>query len=79
VFSRGFFKGWIVIVFIWAFFAAITITCLPIFESRGDIVDFVKSMLGMRRPIAVSVAGGPDMDVDEDNTTFVAVEEKSKT
>ncbi|OJJ80832.1 sodium:solute symporter family protein [Aspergillus glaucus CBS 516.65] len=78
VFSPGFFKGWIVIVFIWAFFAAITITCLPIFESRGDIVDFVKYMLGMKRPMAVSVAEGHDLDGEEGNTTFVAVEEKSK-
>lgn len=66
------------VVFVWAFFAAITITCLPIFESRGDIVNFVKYMLGMKRPFAVSVADGHDLDVDEGNTTFVAVEEKSK-
>lgn len=65
-------------MFIWAFFAAITITCLPIFESRGDIVNFVKYMLGIKRPIVALVAEGHDMDVDEDSTTFVAVEEKSK-
>ena len=66
-------------MFIWAFFAAITITCLPIFESRGDIVDFVKYMLGMKRPMPVSVVEGHDLDGEEGSTTFVAVEEKSKS
>ncbi|KAJ9322339.1 hypothetical protein DTO027B5_4892 [Paecilomyces variotii] len=37
VFSKGFFKGWIVVVFLWAFFAATTITVLPIWEGRGAI------------------------------------------
>ncbi|KAL1852574.1 hypothetical protein Plec18170_005705 [Paecilomyces lecythidis] len=37
VFSRGFFKGWIVVVFLWAFFASTTITLLPIWEGRSAI------------------------------------------
>ncbi|KAJ5703547.1 hypothetical protein N7493_011472 [Penicillium malachiteum] len=34
VFSKGFLKGWMVVVFLWAFFAASVITFLPIWESR---------------------------------------------
>lgn len=37
VFSKGFFKGWIVVVFLWAFFAMTTITLLPIWEGRDVI------------------------------------------
>lgn len=32
----------------------------------------------MKRPMAVSVAEGHDLDGEEGNTTFVEVEEKSK-
>lgn len=42
VFSKGFFKGWIVVVFLWAFFATFTITLLPIWESRHSLVMFAR-------------------------------------
>ncbi|KAF2162672.1 hypothetical protein M409DRAFT_68968 [Zasmidium cellare ATCC 36951] len=38
VFSKGFFVGWIVVVFLWAFFASSTITLIPIWEGRESIV-----------------------------------------
>ncbi|RFU25541.1 hypothetical protein B7463_g10794, partial [Scytalidium lignicola] len=34
VFSKGFFKGWVVVLFLWAFYASSTITLLPIWEGR---------------------------------------------
>ncbi|KAK8173952.1 putative sodium/proline symporter [Phyllosticta citrichinensis] len=40
VFSKPFFRGWIVVVFLWAFLAAITITCYPIWEGRASIAHF---------------------------------------
>ncbi|RDW60681.1 sodium symporter [Coleophoma cylindrospora] len=42
VFSKGFFKGWIVVVFLWSFFATITITLLPIWESRDSLAKFAR-------------------------------------
>jgi urea-proton symporter len=38
VFSKKFFTGWIAFTFIWGFFGAITITGLPLWESRRDIL-----------------------------------------
>ncbi|ORY55682.1 putative sodium/proline symporter [Pseudomassariella vexata] len=35
VFTKTFFRGWVVMLFLWAFFAALTITLLPIWEARG--------------------------------------------
>ncbi|KAK4617675.1 putative urea active transporter 1, partial [Fulvia fulva] len=48
VFSKGFFVGWIVVVFLWAFFAASTITLIPIWEGRKTIVAVTKSMFGLK-------------------------------
>jgi hypothetical protein len=46
VFSRVFFKGWIVVVFLWSFYAALTITILPLWEGRKSIKAFVLFMSG---------------------------------
>ncbi|KAI0595332.1 Sodium:solute symporter family-domain-containing protein [Biscogniauxia sp. FL1348] len=40
VFTPGFFTGWVVVVFLWAFFASIVITGLPIWEGWPTIVRF---------------------------------------
>ncbi|KAF5584583.1 Na+ solute symporter [Fusarium pseudoanthophilum] len=40
VFSKGFFKGWVVVLFLWAFYAASTITLLPLWEGRHSIIAF---------------------------------------
>ena len=40
VFSRHFFTGWIVVVFLWAFYAATVITLLPVWEGRKSIAAF---------------------------------------
>ncbi|EON98385.1 putative urea active transporter protein [Phaeoacremonium minimum UCRPA7] len=40
IFSRGFFKGWVVVLFFWGFFAAGVITLLPIWEGK----DFIRLM-----------------------------------
>ncbi|TVY20827.1 putative urea active transporter 1, partial [Lachnellula arida] len=44
IFSQKFFTGWIVVMFIWAFFGAITITGLPLWESRVNIEIFFRSI-----------------------------------
>lgn len=49
VFSRGFFKGWIVVVFLWAWYAALTITLLPIWEGRRSIMAFFVFIFSSKR------------------------------
>jgi len=38
IFSRNFFTGWIVVTFLWAWFAALVIIFLPLWEGRKGIV-----------------------------------------
>ncbi|KAI9741291.1 MAG: hypothetical protein M1834_003008 [Cirrosporium novae-zelandiae] len=45
IFSRNFFIGWTVIVFIWSWVAAILIWCLPIWQSRGNIAVIVRNII----------------------------------
>ncbi len=45
VFSKGFFTGWVVVLFLWSFFAAGTITLLPIFEARTSIRTFFHGLI----------------------------------
>lgn len=49
VMSRGFFTGWTVVVFVWAWCAAILILCLPIWQSRMAFARIFKGILGMRK------------------------------
>ncbi|EGV63817.1 hypothetical protein PSN45_004112 [Yamadazyma tenuis] len=37
VFSKSFFRGWIVVMFLWGFFAAITIILLPLWDGRQSL------------------------------------------
>ncbi|BFZ61126.1 urea active transporter [Saitoella coloradoensis] len=49
VFSKSFFTGWVVVMFIWTFLAAGVITFLPIWEGRDSIMTIVGGVLGKRR------------------------------
>lgn len=46
VFSKGFFTGWVVVLFLWAFFAASTITLIPVWEGRGAITKSFRAFTG---------------------------------
>lgn len=46
VFSKGFFTGWVVVLFLWAFFAASTITLIPVWEGRGAITKIFRAFTG---------------------------------
>ncbi|KAH8900142.1 putative sodium/proline symporter [Thozetella sp. PMI_491] len=48
VFSKGFFKGWIIVLFFWAFIAAGTITLLPIWEGRNELLQLWRFITGKR-------------------------------
>ncbi|KAJ5701941.1 hypothetical protein N7488_009489 [Penicillium malachiteum] len=50
VFSKRFLKGWVVVVFLWAFFAASVITFLPIWESRQSLARFARYVFRFETP-----------------------------
>lgn len=43
IFSKGFFKGWVAISFIWVFFALFSCAILPIYEAAGFFRDFFET------------------------------------
>lgn len=81
VFSRGFFKGWIVVVFLWSFYAASTITLLPLWEGRTSIKEFMvftwQTMSGKKKTTLLKGVG--DGETTEEATmqeTSAAKQEK---
>ncbi|KAL2689029.1 hypothetical protein Neosp_003080 [[Neocosmospora] mangrovei] len=63
IFSTGFFTGWVVVVFIWAFFAAIIITGLPIVESWKDMLNFFRCLSKKKMPDVVEGQRTQDLSV----------------
>ena len=49
VFLKGFFTGWVVVLFLWAFFAASTITLIPVWEGRGAIMKIFRAFTGQAK------------------------------
>lgn len=49
VFSVGFFKGFVVVSFIWIFFAFISCALLPIYEASGFFKDLWKALSSSKR------------------------------
>lgn len=46
IMSRKFFTGWTILVFIWSWFAALLIWCMPVWQSRGPLLKVVKGVFG---------------------------------
>lgn len=63
VFSKPFFRGWIVVVYLWAFFAAITITCYPVWEGRASIARFFRYATG-RSPVVAQSTSNPSSVIE---------------
>jgi hypothetical protein len=65
VFSKDFFKGWVVVLFLWAFYAAGTITLLPIWEGRKSLklfaVYIVRGRRGLKETILPEVTAGEEV------------------
>jgi hypothetical protein len=49
VFSRGFFTGWMVVVFLWSWAAALLIWVLPVWESRSQLYSVVSGVIRRRK------------------------------
>lgn len=45
IFSKPFFRGYIIVTFLWVFFSVGVVTVYPIFESRKAIVDLIKKII----------------------------------
>lgn len=61
IMSRKFFIGWTVVVFLWSFAAALTIWCLPVWESRRTFANVFKGLLGRTRQPAVEHTEGKEV------------------
>ncbi|KAF2489325.1 hypothetical protein BU16DRAFT_575685 [Lophium mytilinum] len=66
VFSRNFFTGWTVVVFIWSWCAALLIWCMPVWQSRMQLVGIVKGLFGAMpgRKKASSVEGQDVVEIE---------------
>ncbi|KAK1083594.1 hypothetical protein LTR48_006156 [Friedmanniomyces endolithicus] len=70
IFSRGFFKFWVALTFLWAFGAAFTITIMPLVQGRKTIRLFFTTMIFGKTPpqtaalegVNVGGEGGEDFD-----------------
>lgn len=51
IFSRKFFVGWTVLVFIWSWAAALMIWGMPVWQSRMSIWSVVVGVLGRKKRI----------------------------
>ncbi|KAF7544245.1 hypothetical protein G7046_g9823 [Stylonectria norvegica] len=75
VFSKRFFTGWAVVLFIWAFLAAGIITLLPIWEGRSQVASVFRAILGRQPKVtridAVTREGETD-SVDGNNVEKMA-------
>ncbi|KAK6202268.1 Sodium:solute symporter family-domain-containing protein [Scheffersomyces amazonensis] len=48
VFSKTFFRGWIVVMFIWGFVGAFIVILLPLWEARFTFMTLIKVMMGKK-------------------------------
>lgn len=68
VFSRGFFKAWVVVLFLWAFYAGATITLLPIWEGRKSMklfaVYIMKGRSGLKESTLPEVTESEEVQRD---------------
>jgi hypothetical protein len=52
IFSLPFFRGWVVVLFIWAFYGALVVVILPIWQGRKSMLQIVRFATG-RKPEGV--------------------------
>lgn len=46
IFSLPFFRGWVVVLFIWAFYGALVVVILPIWQGRGSMMEVFRFATG---------------------------------
>ncbi|THX18516.1 Na+/solute symporter [Aureobasidium pullulans] len=57
IFSKGFFRFWVVFTFLWAMISASIITLLPIWQGRRNLLRFAKFATG-QKPVSTPVLHG---------------------
>lgn len=45
IFSRTFFRGWVIVSLLWAFFAFFSVTLFPIVEGRHALLELLKIVM----------------------------------
>ena len=48
IFSLKFFRGWVVVLFIWAFYGALVVVILPVWQGRGSMLQVLKFASGKK-------------------------------
>ncbi|KAK6081203.1 sodium symporter family protein [Seiridium cupressi] len=66
IFSRNFFTGWTVVVFIWSFVAAGLIWFLPLWQARETWIGVFRSIIGKGKPVT-KLEGQECSDIDREN------------
>jgi hypothetical protein len=49
IFSKAFFRGWVIVIFIWTFLAAIYITFYPLYESKDVLIFLIRVAMGKEK------------------------------
>lgn len=81
VFTKWFFTGWVVVMFIWGFFATCTITLLPLYESLPGIRKLMNILINKTRSKAVSSEEGSsatslnDVDFESKGNAIVTLKQ----
>jgi hypothetical protein len=65
IFSKPFFRFWVALTFLWAFGATLTITLMPLIESKNTIVLFWRFVTGTRDLALPHTQGIPVPGSDE--------------
>lgn len=63
IYSKGFFRGWIIIIMIWLIIAACFIIFYPIYESREVLFELYQILTGKRKPEEINGVSEPTNDV----------------
>lgn len=74
VFSKGFFRFWVALTFLWAFGATLVITIMPLIEGRKTIAIFFSTMILKREPTEV-MADGQSLESPESEEENVTTKE----
>lgn len=72
IFSKGFFRFWVALTFLWAFGAAITITVMPLVEARATLKHFFSMMVlgkALQKESIEGVAAVDEASVEEKDST----------
>lgn len=66
IFSKPFFRFWIVFTFAWAFIAALVITLLPLWQGRETMLAIAKELIGIHSQSTPTRSAAPVSSLEEE-------------